>query len=49
MNDLDRQRWERLVLWLREQHGLDVSEERFHVEVREVEGARSQDSLCPGC
>ena len=39
MDDLDTRRWERLLRWLRDEHGMDVSEGAFHVEAREVEGA----------
>ncbi|KAH9946169.1 SET domain-containing protein [Epithele typhae] len=39
MDDLDKRRWERLLCWLRDEHGMDVSEGAFHVEARRVPGA----------
>ncbi|KAI1795938.1 SET domain-containing protein [Ganoderma leucocontextum] len=39
MNELERRRWEHLLLWLRDEHGMDVSEDGLHVEARDVEGA----------
>ncbi|KAI0748057.1 SET domain-containing protein [Daedaleopsis nitida] len=38
-DDLERHRWERLLRWLDEEHGMDVGEDAFHVEAREVPGA----------
>ena len=39
MDDLDKHRWERLLRWLSDDHGMDVSAAGFHVEAREVQGA----------
>ncbi|TFK92414.1 SET domain-containing protein [Polyporus arcularius HHB13444] len=39
MDDLEKHRWERLLRWLSEEHGMDVGESAFHVEAREVPGA----------
>ncbi len=38
MDDLEKHRWERLLRWLSEEHGMDVGESAFHVEAREVPG-----------
>lgn len=38
MNDLDRRRWEHLLLWLRDEHGMDICEGGFPIEARDVEG-----------
>ena len=38
MDDLEQDRWERLLQWLSEQHGMDIGEDAFHVEAREVTG-----------
>ena len=38
MDDLEQDRWERLLRWLSEQHGMDIGEDAFHVEAREVAG-----------
>ncbi|TBU50703.1 SET domain-containing protein [Dichomitus squalens] len=39
MEELERQRWERMLSWLQDKHGMDTSEHGFHVEARAVEGA----------
>ncbi|KAI0721711.1 SET domain-containing protein [Cerioporus squamosus] len=39
MDDLEKHRWERLLRWLSEEHGMDIGEGAFHVEAREVPGA----------
>ncbi len=35
---LEQHRWVRLLRWLGEEHGMDVGEDAFHVEAREVPG-----------
>ncbi|RPD66070.1 SET domain-containing protein [Lentinus tigrinus ALCF2SS1-7] len=36
---MERPRWERLLRWLSEEHGMDVGERAFHVKARDVPGA----------
>ncbi|OBZ75389.1 hypothetical protein A0H81_04379 [Grifola frondosa] len=35
----DNQRWERLLVWLKEQHGMHIGSDDLLVECKDVEGA----------